>query len=208
MFFFLDWLTKTLWLLRFVHPCLLPVFLWVVGFCRLFSKPLKLLWDTHRRPPCLILGGLDWLLILWARMSSGPYHRVNRWSHRIFKVAGSILELLISFSWGIVIVSNIVCLTFRRYSIPNKLMKKTDLEGGRTRWSNDDCWRKDLIKSFLSDGSALFHWNFFTCLIRFGNDSVLTLPSPSKMFKTEGKTFGKTDAWANKLPYSIVEVQQ
>lgn len=77
-------------------------------------------------------------------------------------------------------------------------MKKTDLEGGRTRWSNDDCWRKDLIKSFLSDGSALFHWNFFACLIRFGNDSVLTLPSPSKMFKTEsqpaGKTFGKTDA--------------
>lgn len=60
------------------------------------------------------------------------------------------------------------------------------------------CWRKNFIKSFLSDGRALFHWNFFTCLLRFGNDSVLTLPSPSKMLKAEaqpaGKIVGKTNA--------------
>ena len=52
------------------------------------------------------------------------------------------------------------------------------------------CWRKNFIKSFLSDGRALFHWNFFTCLIRFGNDSVLTLPSLSKMLKAESQPAG------------------
>lgn len=53
---------------------------------------------------------------------------------------------------------------------------------------------KNLVKSFLSDSSALFHCNFFICLIRFGNDSVLTLPSPSKMYKTESQPARKTNA--------------
>lgn len=52
------------------------------------------------------------------------------------------------------------------------------------------------LKTYL-EVAALFHWNFFTCLIRFGNDSAVALPSPSKMYKTESQPAGKSTGEAN-----------
>lgn len=69
----------------FDFPCLLPIFLWVLGFRSIFLKRLKLHWDIPRRPLWLILGDLDWLLILWPRMPSSLYHWANRWSYHILK---------------------------------------------------------------------------------------------------------------------------
>lgn len=49
-----------------------------------------------------------------------------------------------------------------------------------------------LKASLLVGGSVLFPWNFFPCLIRFEDDSALSLSSPSKIYETESQPVRKT----------------